>query len=103
MRTRNVQIGIVAVVVAVLGFGLGEQVVRAADDNNEPTQKIYANTTRSFVLVSYYLKKSDRPYMNEGESSEVASGTVLQRILNRNAMDVIGILLNDKGEVFTFD
>ncbi len=103
MRTGNVRIWIVAAVVAVLGLGLGGRVARAADEDNEPTQKIYANTTRSFVLVSYYLKKSDRPYMNEGESSEVASGTVLQRILNKNAMDVIGILLNDQGEVFTFD
>lgn len=103
MRIQNVRVWMVAAVVAVAGLGLGGRVVRAADEDAEPTQKIYANTTRSFVLVSYYLKKSDRPYMNEGESSELMSATVLQRILNKNAMDVIGILLNDKGEVFTFD
>ncbi len=103
MRTQNVRIWIVAAVVATVGLGPGVQVARAADEDNEPTQKIYANTTRSVVLVSYYLKKSDRPHLNEGESSELASGTVLQRILNKNAMDVIGILLNDQGEVFTFD
>jgi hypothetical protein len=103
MRIQNVRIWMVAAGVAALGLGLGARVARGADEDNEPTQKIYTNTTHSFVLVSYYLKKSDRPYMNEGEPAELGSGSVLQRILNKNAMDVVGILLNDRGEVFTFD
>jgi hypothetical protein len=104
MRIRYVRIWIVAVIVMSMGLGLRGQVARAAtEDANGPAEKIHQQTAHSLVVVSYHLKKSDRPYMNEADGSDYAGGTVLQRILNKNAMDVVGILLNDRGEVFTFD
>jgi len=104
MRTQNLRMWIVAAVVATLGLGLrGPMAQAATDDDNGPVLKIQQQTARSFVVVNYHLKKADRPYMNEGETLEFGSGAVLQRILNKNAMDVIGVLLNDKGDVFTFD
>jgi C-terminal processing protease CtpA/Prc len=86
-----------------MGLGLGVQVARSAEEDSGPVLKIHQQTTRSFVIVSYHLQKSERPYMNEGDAPELAGGTVLQRILNKNAMDVIGVLLNDQGAIFTFD
>ena len=102
MQKQNTRAWIVAMV--VMALGLCGPVVRAAtDEDSGPALKIDQQTAHSFVVVSYHLKKSDRPYMNEADASEFGAGTVLQRILNKNAMDVIGILLNDQGEVFTFD
>jgi hypothetical protein len=90
-------------VVLSMGLGWCGQPVRAAEEDQGPVQKIYEQTARSFVIVSYHFQKSDRPYLNEPESPEYGTGTVLQRILNKNAMDMIGVLLNDRGEVFTLD
>jgi len=104
MRTQNVRAWVVAMVAMLMGLGLCGQVVRAAtEEDRGPALKIHQQTARSFVIVSYHLKKSDRPYMNDGETSDFGAGTVLQRILNKNAMDVVGVLLNDRGEVFTFE
>ena len=105
MRKQNRLTWIVAIVVTVMGLGLcGQQIARAAgEDDNSPSEKIYQQTAHSFVVVSFHLKKSDRPYMNDGDTGEFGAGTVLQRILNQNAMDVVGVLLNDQGEVFTFE
>jgi S1-C subfamily serine protease len=87
-----------------MGLGLCGQVARAAtEDESGPSLKVHQQTAHSFVVVSYHLKKSDRPYMNEADGPEFGAGTVLQRILNKNAMDVVGVILNDQGEVFTFE
>jgi hypothetical protein len=103
MRTQNVRAWVVAMV--AIPMVLGGPIVRAATDEEDrgPALKIHQQTAHSFVIVSYHLKKSDRPYMNEADGSEFGAGTVLQRILNKNAMDVVGIILNDRGEIFTFD
>jgi hypothetical protein len=104
MRTRNVRAWAVAMVAMSIGLGLCAPVARAADEEDSgPVLKIDQQTARSFVIVSYYLKKSDRPYLNEGDGSEPGGGAVLQRIINKNAMDVVGVLLNERGEVFTID
>jgi hypothetical protein len=104
MRTQDVRAWVVAMVAMSIGLGLCAPVVRAADEEDSgPVLKIDQQTARSFMIVSYYLKKSDRPYLNEGDGSEPGGGAVLQRIINKNAMDVVGILLNDRGEVFTID
>jgi hypothetical protein len=95
---------VVAAVVAALGLGLCGRIVRAAtDDDNGPSEKIYQQTAHSFVVVSFHLKKSDRPYMNDADGPEYGPGTILQRILNKNAMDVVGVILNGQGEIFTFE
>jgi S1-C subfamily serine protease len=104
MRVRHVRVWVAAAIAISIGLGLGGPIARAArEEDSGPALKIHQQTARSFVIVSYHLKKSDRPYMNEGDGSELGAGTVLQRILNKNAMDVVGIILNDRGEVFTFD
>ena len=103
MRRQNMRAWVVAAVVAALGLGLCGRIVRAADDDNSPSEKIYQQTAHSFVVVSFHLKKSDRPYMNDADGSEYGPGTILQRILNKNAMDVVGVILNGQGEVFTFE
>jgi len=101
MRMPNMCVWAVA---AAMGLGLCGPTVRAADEDDKgPALKIHQQTARSFVIVSYHLKKSDRPYMNDSEAADFGTGTVLQRILNKNAMDVVGVLLNDSGEVFTFE
>jgi hypothetical protein len=74
----------------------------AQRSEEEPAQQVYQNTVRSLVIVSYHLKKSDRPYMN-GEGPQYGQRSVLQRILNRNALDTVGVILNDRGEIFTFE
>jgi hypothetical protein len=101
MRTQNVRIWITGMIVLSLGVTAG--FVRAADEDSGPVRQICEQTAPSFVLVSYHLKKSDRPFMNDGDAPDPGSGTILQRILNRNAMDVIGVLLSEQGEIFTFD
>jgi hypothetical protein len=105
MRTQNMRAWVVAMMAMSIGPALGGRVARAAtnEEDSGPVLKIHQQTAHSFVIVSYYLKKGDRPYLNEGDGSELGGGTVLQRILNKNAMDVVGIILNDRGEVFTFD
>jgi hypothetical protein len=104
MRTQNVRAWVAAIIAMSMGLGLCASVAWAAtEEDSGPVLKIDQQTARSFVIVSYYLKKSDRPYLNEGDGSELGGGTVLQRIINKNAMDVVGVLLNDQGEVFTFD
>ncbi len=101
MRIANMCVWVVA---AAMGLGLCGQFARAAkEEDSGPALKIHQQTAHSFVIVSYHLKKSDRPYMNESDTSDYGTGTVLQRILNKNAMDVVGVLLNDRGEVFTFE
>jgi hypothetical protein len=95
---------LIVAAVAAMGVGLCGSVARAADANDSgPALKVHQQTARSFLVVSYHLQKCDRPYMNEADGSEFSGGTVLQRILNKNAMDVVGILLNDQGDVFTFE
>jgi hypothetical protein len=74
----------------------------ARQDEQEPAQKVYQNTAHSLVIVSYHLKKSDRPYMN-GDGPEFGQRSVLQHILNKNALDTAGVILNDQGEIFTFE
>jgi S1-C subfamily serine protease len=102
IRSRNawVSIGAMVVMAAFLAFPPG--VASAQPDEQEPAQKVYQNTAHSFVIVSYHLKKSDRPYMN-GAGPEFGPRSVLQYILNKNALDTVGVILNDQGEIFTFE
>jgi len=75
----------------------------SAPDADEPSQQIYDQTVNSFVVVSYHLKKSDRPYIDSGSRPEYGQQTVLQYILNKNTLDVVGVIVSDQGEVFTFE
>jgi len=104
MKTWKCRVPVLAVVVTALWVGLSGSTVRSAEqDKDVPWEKIYQNTTHSFVIVSYHLKKSDRPSLEAGYGYDRDYGTVLQRILNKNAADVLGVILSDKGEIFTFD
>jgi hypothetical protein len=96
---------LIFVVVAIaLWAGMSSPVVRAAEQEKDvPWEKIHQNTTQSFVIISYHLKKSDRPGLEAGYDYGHDYGTVLQRILNKNATDVLGVIVSDKGEIFTFD
>ena len=75
----------------------------SAPEGEEPSPQIYDQTVGSFVVVSYHLRKSDRPYIDNGGRPEYGQQTVLQYILNKNALDVVGVIVSDKGEVFTFE
>ena len=71
-------------------------------DANDPSQRICEQTASSFVMVSYHLKKSERPYLNGGDS-EYGQQSILQGILNKNSLDAVGVIVGDKGEVFTYE
>jgi hypothetical protein len=75
----------------------------AQDDNDVPGEQVYEHTAPSFVIVSYHLKKSDRLGMEDMYLYGGEYGATLQRILNKNTLDVIGVIVSDKGEVLTFD
>jgi len=93
----------VAVAISLWAGLSGSTLGAAEPDKDVPWEKIYQNTRHSFVIVSYHLKKSDRPGLEAGYAYGRDYGTVLQRILNKNATDVLGVIVGDKGEIFTFD
>ncbi|MGE5297187.1 MAG: PDZ domain-containing protein, partial [Solirubrobacterales bacterium] len=88
------------VAAAVLTMADG-RVVQSAEQSETPWRAIQENTSRSFVLVSYHLKKSSQPLITNGQRG--SSGTTLQRILNKNAIDVVGLIVSDTGVVFSFE
>jgi len=88
----------------VLAAGVAGRALGSAEQDKEvPWEKVYQQTSRSFVIVSYHLKKSDRPGADAGVGYDREYGTVLQHILNKNTIEVVGVIVGDKGEVFTFD
>ncbi len=104
MKTWKHRIPVLAVVAVALWLAFGGSAAWAAEqDKDVPWEKIHQNTTRSFVIISYHLKKSDRPGLEAGYAFGGDYGTVLQRILNKNTTDVLGVIVSDKGEIFTFD
>lgn len=103
-RTANVRVWGLAVMAAMAGLcPCGRTMGAAEQEDAGPWQEIHRNTADSFVLVRYHLKKSDRPHMNGAAGSGYSSRNVLQYILNRNTLDALGVILSDRGEVFTFD
>ncbi|MBN1509782.1 MAG: PDZ domain-containing protein [Sedimentisphaerales bacterium] len=104
MKTWQVRVPVFVAVAAALWMNVSGSTLRAAEQNKDvPWEKIYQNTMHSFVIVSYHLKKSNRPSLEAGYGLDREYGTVLQRILDRNATDVLGVILSDKGEILTFD
>jgi len=104
MKMWQYRVPTFVVVATALWLGANGSTLRAAErDKDVPWEKIYQNTTRSFVIVSYHLKKSDRPGLEAGLGLDREYGTVLQRILDKNATDVLGVILSDTGEILTFD
>jgi len=92
-----------AVIGALMVLGTWGPAARSAmPEDEEPSQKICEQTVGSFVLVSYHLKKSGRPYI-DGSGSDFGQRSVLQDILNHNTMDAAGVILSDRGEVFTVE
>jgi len=86
----------------LLGLGLGASAGRAADRELEiPREKVFQNTARSFVIVRYHLKKSERPPLDGSSGYGSEQRRVLSYILNKNVLEVIGVIISDKGEVFT--
>lgn len=104
MKTWKCRIPVLVAVAIALWVALGGSTARSAEQGKDvPWEKIYQNTRSSFVIVSYQLKKSDRPGLEAGYGYDRDYGTVLQRILSKNAVDVLGVIVGDKGEIFTFD
>jgi hypothetical protein len=66
-----------------------------------PWDQVYQHTARSFVIVNYHLKKSDRPLDDDRSGSRYGSQDVLQRILNKNTVQMFGVIISSDGEVFT--
>ncbi len=79
----------------------GGQIARSAESGRTPWRAIQENTARSFVLVSYHLKKSEQPVAKSDQRR--SSDTTLLRILNKNTADVIGVIISEQGEVFTYE
>lgn len=101
MRSRSTRMCVLMMVAVATIVNMGDgQTARSAEPSRTPWRAIQENTARSFVLVSYHLKKSERPTL-DGERRP--SDTTLQRILNKNAVDVVGVIVSDQGEVFTFE
>jgi hypothetical protein len=73
------------------------------DNNGVPWEQIYEHTAPSFVIVSYHLRKSDQLGVEDAYLYGGEYGVTLQRILNKNTLDVIGVIVSDEGEVLTFD
>jgi len=104
MKTWKHRVPVLAVVAISSWVGVSGSTARSAEqDKDVPWEKIHQNTARSFVIVNYHLKKSDRPGLEAGYGFDRDYGTVLQRILNKNTTDVLGVIISDKGEIFTFD
>jgi hypothetical protein len=88
----------------LLGLSLAGPAVRSAEQETEvPREKVYRHTAHSFVIINYHLKKSDRPGISDEDRYRYGQTPVLQRILNKNTLDVVGVIISDKGEVFTFE
>ena len=86
----------------LLGFGIVASVGRAADGGREiPYERVYQNTARSFVIVRYHFKKSKRPPLDGSSRSGSEQQRALTYILNKNVLEVVGVIVSDKGEVFT--
>lgn len=106
MKTWKHGVGVGMVAAIVLWAALSGPLARAQEpdkDKEAAWEKIHQNTTPSFVIIRYHLKKSDRPGMEAGYAFGGDYNTVLQRILNKNTTDVLGLIVSDKGEIFTFD
>lgn len=80
----------------------GSAALSAQAEGDEPSQEICKQTAGSFVVVSYHLKKSGRPHL-DGSGSEFGQRSVLLDLLNENTVDAVGVILSDRGEVFTFE
>ncbi|MBP7053348.1 MAG: PDZ domain-containing protein [Phycisphaerae bacterium] len=96
-----------AAMAAVVGVWMvlgvcGSAAWSAPKEGDEPSQKIYEQTSGSFVVVRYHLKKSGRPHL-DGDESELGQRSVLRNVLDGNTMDTIGVILSDQGEIFTSD
>ena len=103
VRSRSIRTCVLTVVaaVAVLSVAAG-RIARPAEQSRAPSQAGDPRKHRPqiFVLVSYHLKKSELPTAANEHGS---SSTTLQQILNKNAVDVVGAIGNDEGEIFTFE
>ena len=73
MQKQNRRVWVVVTVIAALGL-CGPVVRAATEDETGPALKIDQQTAHNFVVVSFHLKKSDRPYMNEADGSEWGPG-----------------------------
>ena len=86
----------------LLGLCIGASVGRGADREQAiPYEKVYQNTARSFVIVRYHFKKSERPPLDGSSGYNSDQQRTLTFILNKNVLEVIGVIISDKGEVFT--
>jgi hypothetical protein len=104
LRRNRAACPILAAVAILSWLALGTAVARSAEpDKDVPWEKIHQNTTHSFVIINYHLKKSDRPGLEGAYGLDRDYSTVLQRILNTNTTDVLGVIVSDKGEIFTLD
>jgi len=99
---KETYIGVCGVVVMWAGLSLGAPAVDAGERaSGVPLESVYRHIAGSFVIVQYHLKKSERPPVDSGSRYGGGQGSVLEKILNKNTHDAIGVILSDKGEVFT--
>jgi len=101
VESSRIWMGGLGVLLIVLGLGVS---IGLADDEAQevPWQTIHQDVARSFVVVEYHLKKSDRP--SEGGSGyDSEQRAVLEYILAKNTIEAVGVIISDAGEVFTLE
>ena len=88
----------------VVSFCFNKTVGWSAEPKDDlPLEEIYQHIARSFVIVNYHLKKSDRPLSADDGDYRYEGQKVLRFILNKSAFQTFGVIISAKGEVFTED
>jgi len=103
-RTKNGQtwIGGLGVLLVLCGFGIAGE--PAADEPQDvPWQTIQQEVSRSFVVVHFHLKKSDRPAAGGVNRYNDEQRMALEYVLDKNTVEAVGVIISEAGEVFTLE
>lgn len=84
--------------------GLAVSSEQAADDTPDvPWSTIQQEVARSFVVVHFHLKKSDRPAADGDGRYDSEQRAAMEYILQKNTAETIGVIIGAAGEVLTLE
>ena len=88
--------------ILILTVSLSPSQVGHATEQPQSTPKasIMQHTAQSFVMIQYHVKRSGRLRGKTG-GSEYEKSMVLPRLIHNNTLDVFGVLISERGEIFT--